>query len=123
MNETELSDRLRDLKVYYLNERFLAETIAQLKKDLNSAGLELQGKNRDADSVRSELEDLIEQLLEHGTERLFALLYRVDVPESEIKAFLHPDHRGDPKEDIAQSILDRELKKVVIRDYLEKRSK
>jgi len=122
MVKGELSKQLQDLKVHYLNERFMADTIAQLKKDLNNSGLDLQEESEDADTIRSALEDLVEQLLEHGTERLFALLYRIDIPENEIATYLAPDHSGRPSEMIAQAILDRELKKVVIRDYLATRS-
>lgn len=122
MVKGELSEQLRDLKVHYLNERSMADTVAQLKKDLNSSGLYLHEESEDADAIRTALEHLVEHLLEHSTEKLFALLYRIDLPESEIAAYLHPDHKGDPTGLIAQAILARELKKVVIRNYLTTRS-
>ena len=122
MSEGELSEQLRDLSVYYLNERFMTETIAQLIKDLNSSGLVLGTKSEEADAIRSSLEDLVGQLLEQNIEKLFALLYRIDLPESEIATYLHPDQKGDPTGSIAQAILDRELKKVVIRNYLATKS-
>ena len=121
MGGTELSEQLRDLKVHYVNERFVGETITQLKKDLNSAGLEMPEDLNAAEEVRNYLELLAAQLLEDNTERLFNLLYRIDLPESEIAAYLHPDHDGVPAVDIAQAILDREMKKVVIRNYIAER--
>lgn len=122
MVKGELSEQLRNLKVYYLNERFMVDTIAQLKKDLNSSGLDLHLESSDPADVRAALEQLVRELLEHGTERLFALLYRIDIAETKIAEFLHPDHPGDPITDIAQAMLDRELKKVIIRNYLAKRA-
>ncbi len=42
MDKGELQEQLRELKQYYLNDRFMTETVAQLQKDLQSSGLVLK---------------------------------------------------------------------------------
>lgn len=119
MDKNELQVQLQALKQYYLNERFMAETVQQLHKDLQSSGLALdEDISADPDKMLEALKQLVQVLLEESTERLFALLYRIDLSENEVSAFLHPDHKGDPATSIAQAIMDRELKKVIIRNYL-----
>ena len=122
MDKGGLQEQLRELKQYYLNDQFMAETVAQLHKDLQSSGLALQKDlSADPDLILNALEEMVRTLLEGNTERLFALLYRIDLSEKEVSAFLHPDHEEDPASAIAQAIMDRELKKVIIRNYLAKR--
>lgn len=118
----ELEEQLRDLSKYYLNERLVAATLVQLQKDMNGAGLvaELTSTTK-ATHALLQAEHLVADLLQQNTEVLFALLYRVDLPEAEVAVYLHPDFSSVPAKAIAQAILDRELKKVVIREYLSRK--
>ncbi len=119
MDKGGLQEQLRDLRQYYLNDRFMAETVTQLHRDLQSSGLALnEYPSIDPVHILNALEELVRMLLEESTERLFSLLYRIDLPENEVSAFLHPDHEKSPARAIAQAIMDRELKKVIIRNYL-----
>jgi len=122
MDKGELAEQLRELKSHYLNDQFMRETLAQLQKDLQSSGLGFQEElTPDPDQTLNALEELVRTLLEENTERLFALLYRIDLSEREVSAFLHPDQEEEPARAIAQAIMDRELKKVIIRNYLAER--
>lgn len=118
MNLPELrSDKLKPL----LNESELrAKLLLQLAKDLNSSGLNFSLTEEQAnsyDSLLSELEQLIRPLFESNSQKLYGLLYRIDVSEREIakagmelKDFSH-------SQIIAHAIIFRELKKVLIREH------
>lgn len=61
------------------------------------------------------LEEVIEHLLEHQIERLFNILYRLDVDERKVQYALLPYAEQAPAAALAQLVWEREQQKVLAR--------
>jgi hypothetical protein len=97
----------------------LKEVVAQLNKDFQLNGFEVDFTGNEQDAYR-ELSDqlipLIDQMLEHQTERFWSLVYAIDLNETKVREALF----GDDVNALARLtdlILKRELQKVVIRNH------
>ena len=93
----------------------IRETVNQIKKDFGMFDLEINfsGNEQTAyQELKAQLVPLFENLLSNQSEKVFALLYRIDVSEKLIKQV--PDSVSFA-DHIAELVLQRELLKVVLR--------
>ena len=109
-----------ELENYKKKEEIIKLTAEQIIKDFNQFGLEVSFSG----VVQYAYNELYEQLLEHvidllnrNTQKLYALLYQIDLSENKIRNIFADNPEKNLSEIITELILDRELKKVVTRIY------
>ncbi len=93
----------------------IRDTIAQIKKDLSIFDLDIvfSGNEKTAyREVKDQLIILFRDLLTRDAEKVFNLLYRIDVSENKVK---EAPSSVAFEEYIAELVLERELLKVVMR--------
>jgi|SRR5690606_20316664 len=97
------------------NKDLVSKTIEQVNKDFGDVELQLESvpvsENYFYDLV-TDLSYTIDALLEKNPEKLFSLLYRIDLPEGLAHQMLASDN---PHYNLSEIILKRELQKVVLR--------
>ena len=93
----------------------IRNTVLQLKKDLSIFDFEIQFSGNEQTAyaeLKTQLVLLFQKLLQQDSEKVFALLYRIDVSEEKVKQI----PTDTPFEEyIAHLVLEREILKVVIR--------
>ena len=91
-------------------------TIAQIQKDMN---FELN-ISANAETIYDELfaavKNSIQDQLENSPSTLFPLLYRIDISEVQLRKVLN-NLNESPIDKITQMIIERELKKVLMRKF------
>ena len=105
-------------------EKFVLLTAEQVRKDFAMFGMEVNFSgdiNFAYEELFDQLKVYIEELLSTDSERLMSLLYQIDLSEKELS-------KNDPNlqfetvpEIITHKILERELKKVLIRTYFKEK--
>ncbi len=105
-------------------EKFVLLTAEQVRKDFAMFGMEVKFSG-DVDFAYEELFNqlrvYIENLLSNNSEKLMSLLYQIDVNEKEL-AKNDPNLQFETVPDIVtHKILERELKKVLIRTYFKEK--
>jgi hypothetical protein len=119
INLSKLNTEL-ELSEYYKKQEYIRQTAAQIIKDFAEFGLEITFSG-DTDNAYQELFDQLnnhmEVILAGQFHMLFNMLYRIDLSEQAImkSEALHPDY--SKSEVISDLIIQRELKKVLIRSY------
>lgn len=112
--------QLNDLSAYQGQMDLVQQTADQVIKDLNANGEEIEFSGN-PDTAYAELKDqlipILNYLMERDHQRFFQLLYRIDLNENVIRKELLQPNEGDAADRIAHLILERELKKVVIRNH------
>ncbi|MGD1844140.1 MAG: hypothetical protein ACFB10_01965 [Salibacteraceae bacterium] len=112
--------QLSDLSAYQRRLELVQQTADQVIKDLGAHGEEVRFSGN-PDTAYQELTDqlipILNYLMEKNHQRLFQLLYRIDLSEKVIRRELLYPGEGDASQRLAHLILERELKKVVIRNY------
>jgi len=115
---------LNDLRPYYQRLDLIRETAAQIEKDFGHwmEPLRLSG---DPDAAYDELMDLLQpvlnNLLNNHYEQLLHVLYRIDIPERKLIGALKSEPEKPQEAVIAHLVIERELKKVVLRHYFRER--
>jgi hypothetical protein len=109
-----------DIELYKSNQEFVKQTVTQILKDFGMFGIDLSftGNTHMAyTEMSSQLAHQVSRLLMDDAEKLKALLYQIDL--SQDKIFTESQTHADwPLEEvIAELIIHRELKKVLIRNY------
>ena len=66
----------------------------------------------DRESLVAELAARVDYLLRHDTEKLMFYLYRLDVSEAQFADAISPDASESPARAIAESILEREARRL-----------
>ena len=109
-----------ELENYKKKEEIIRLTAAQIIKDFNQFGLEVCFSGIPAYAY----EELYKQLLLHivdllnfNTQKLYSLLYQIDLSEHKIRNIYQENPDRELSEIVTELILDRELKKVVTRIY------
>ena len=102
------------------SKEIVAETIAQIRKDLGMFGFDLssnQNQETTYDYLLTQLTKIVRRLFHEDKQKLFPILYRIDITEKDIAlaGTKLPDY--DLQEIVADQIIMRELKKVIIRRY------
>lgn len=109
-----------DIEHYKTETEVIRQTVAQVIKDFTMFGMDLQFTGNTGlayQEMFAQLTDFVAHMLEVDSHRLSALLYQVDLGENKImeSCAQHPD--WSLPEVIAELIIHRELKKVLIRNY------
>lgn len=97
------------------DKQLVRETLAQTIKDfgdLNTGFDKLSEEEISFERLVSELSPLIAVMLDEYMEKLFNVLYKIDLPERRIREAMDSDN---PSVNLSELILKRELQKVVIR--------
>ncbi|MCX6182242.1 MAG: hypothetical protein NT150_09970 [Bacteroidetes bacterium] len=112
---------LRDLSPYQKRLDIIEKTAAQVQKDFQLFNLEIafSGNPETAYSeLFQEVHHHIQYLWNKNQEALWNILYRIDLDEEKALKTLHLEE--EPTEKLSDMILQRELKKVVIREFYKK---
>ncbi len=102
------------------SKEIIIETIAQIRKDLGMYGFELDisGTEEVTYSVLlTELTTIVIKLFNEDSQKLFPILYRIDITEKDIAVAGANLPNYNLQEIVADQIIMRELKKVIIRRY------
>lgn len=105
----------------FLDKKEIIEALKrQIEKDLNMMGIDIHFEPTDGNAYTEILQQIVNQtntLFKTDTNKLFSILYRVDISEKELSlaGIDLPDY--NQAEIFAHSIIKRELKKVLIRKY------
>lgn len=108
-----------DIERYERSLDLLKEVVAQLNKDfqLNGFEVEFSGNGESAyQELTSQLVPVIDYMLENQAERFWNLLYSIDLNESKVKEALFGEDTNSIQL-LTDLILKRELQKVVIRYF------
>jgi len=112
--------QLNDLSPYYKRVEIIKDTAEQIKKDFEifSESITFSGNPKTAyDELKSQIEPVISKLMNNNYERLLSVLYRIDVNEKSISEEIYRRNDEEPSSIITDLIIERELKKVIIRNY------
>ena len=105
-------------------EKFVLLTAEQVRKDFAMFGMEVRfsGNVQFAyDELFEQLKVYIDQLISDNYEKLMSLLYQIDLSPKELTK-QDPDYQFETlSEIVTHKILERELKKVLIRTYFKEK--
>ncbi len=105
-------------------EKFVLLTAEQVRKDFAMFGMDIQfsgNMNFAYEELFEQLGVYIDKLLNSDSEKLMSLLYQIDLSEKELSENdLNIQFETIP-EIITHKILERELKKVLIRTYFKEK--
>ena len=105
-------------------EKFIFLTADQVRKDFAMFGMEVvcSGNTSFAyEELYEQLKVYIDQMLNDNYEKLMSLLYQIDLSEKELTK-KNPDYQFETvSEIVTHKILERELKKVLMRTYFKEK--
>jgi hypothetical protein len=115
-----------DIEQVKTRTEIIRQTVAQVLKDFSMFGIDIHFSGNPEMAYPELFDQLmvqIERLLEQDHSRLTALLYQIDLPENRVyEATLeHPDWSLQAV--ITELVIHRELKKVLIRNYIKNQKK
>jgi hypothetical protein len=116
---TELPVTQEHLQQFVLRLDLLKEVVAQLNKDFQLNGFEVNFTGNEQNAYRElsdQLMPVIDYMLEYQTERFWSLLYGIDLNESKVREALFGED-VNTLQLLTDLILKRELQKVVIRNH------
>ncbi|NOQ26934.1 MAG: hypothetical protein GQ564_16355 [Bacteroidales bacterium] len=105
-------------------EKFVLLTAEQVRKDFAMFGMEVQfsgNVNFAYNELFDQLKVFIDKLLSEDSEKLMSLLYQIDLSEKELSKKVHNVEFETIPEIITHKILERELKKVLLRAYFKEK--
>lgn len=105
-------------------EKFVLLTAQQIKKDFAMFGMQVDFSGNVNFAYQELFEQLnvhVESLLSNNYEKLKALLYQIDLSEKELSKTDSEIQFSSISELITHKILERELKKVLIREYFKEK--
>jgi hypothetical protein len=111
---------LNDLSIYHQKIDLIKATAAQIQKDFSLFDQEISfsGKTEAAyDELNNQIVLIVDRFLEINSSNFFALLYAIDIDENQLKRVLFSDEFESPAAEISRMIIERELKKVIIRNH------
>ncbi len=109
-----------DISPYLNRLEMLQQTADQLIKDFGMFGLEIKfsGNNYNAyEELFNQVEPHIDQMLTNNRQKFMAVLYRIDLSDTQIQQATKENPTDLYSHLITDLILKRELQKVVIRNY------
>lgn len=112
-----------DLLKYSSDADIVRKTALQVIKDFSQFGFEVvfpENMNIAYEELFDQLLPKIKDLLGSDTSRLYSLLYYIDLNENNIKHGLKAMTDNPLEEVITHLLLERELKKVITREYFKK---
>ena len=117
---------LSQLLTFHNQLNIIQETADQTIKDFDAFGYEIifSGKEESAyEELFKQLSPLIESLINNNYKKLMNVLYRIDVAEDVINQELKNNNPSEFAAIITEIVLERELKKVVTRNYYKHQQK
>jgi hypothetical protein len=123
MNDLRVTEE--DLAGYRNNKDIIGKTALQVIKDFGIYGYEIILPTDLCfayDDLFAQLSPIIHELLNINISRLYSLLYAIDIGENKIKHSLNEMDNIPPHEIITHLILNRELLKVLTREYFRRKS-
>lgn len=96
------------------------ELIGQIVKDFGMFGEAIQFTENTEESyfiLFGQLETFLRKTYSHQTEKLYPILYRIDILEKDIKKAINSPFLDDFIKEITELIILKELQKVIIRRY------
>lgn len=109
-----------ELENYKKKEEIIRLTAEQIIKDFNQFGLDVSFSG----ITQYAYDELFDQLLAHvielintNTQKLYSLLYQIDLSENKIRNIYGDNPERNLTEIVTELIIDRELKKVATRIY------
>jgi hypothetical protein len=109
---------MTDLTPYLNRPDILNDTAKQVIKDFGMQGMEINFSGNTGNTyveLFSQILPIIEKLIIDNTEKFYALLYRIDISEVQVKKAVEKATDKSFSEIVTDLILKRELLKVVIR--------
>jgi hypothetical protein len=116
--ELVLSDN--ELRKQRDDEKIVRETAAQVMKDFAMFGMEVvfpENIHWAYDELFDQLNSHVARLLDTNDKMLLSLLYQIDVSEKSIQKRAQENTANKLSQTITDLILERELKKVITRNY------
>ena len=111
---------LSNLEPHYINVEFLIQTASQIIKDFEQQGHEIIFSGN-PDTAYSELfiqvKPILLRLSQNNHSQFLNLLYRIDLDEKEIANHKSKIQETEYFDKLTDAVLQRELKKVIIRNY------
>jgi SPX domain protein involved in polyphosphate accumulation len=98
----------------------IQELIGQIVKDFGMFGEVIHFTENTEESyfiLFNQLESFLRKTYAHQTEKLYPILYRIDILEKDIKKAINSPNSGEFMKDITELIILKELQKVIIRKY------
>jgi hypothetical protein len=98
----------------------ILELIGQIKKDFGMFGEEIVFSENTEDSYQklfTQLDNFLSIKFSNQTEKLYPILYRIDISEKDIKKAINQPNNTDFIGTITELIILKELQKVIIRRY------
>ena len=105
---------------YYNKTAIIKATALQVQKDFEVYNYEINLNEQKFDPFKSlikQTQPLVEDLLKHNPEKFFATLYRIDLKESTVNAFINVEQTQNNIYTLTVAILKREMEKVLIRKW------
>ena len=112
-----------DLEKYKSNEDIVRKTGLQVRKDFAQFGFEIEIPDNlhfAYNNLFDQLAPLIEKLLDKSISKLYSMLYCIDLNETKIQEGISEMSYLKVHDAITHLILERELKKVITREYFSK---
>ena len=109
--------QLSNLEIYHQKVELMKATADQIIKDFALVGhtIKISGKSAKAyGELYDQVEKIIYRLITSDFNQLMNVLYRIDIDEKQLKLHLASTHE-DSSELLAKLVIERELKKVVLR--------
>ena len=106
------------IEPYLNNAEILQKTAEQIQKDFAFFDLTIQFKQNSTSAyslIYQEVVLQIKKLLEANSQKIFSLLYRIDISEAQLKTELQKHKEQTTEEIITLLIIKRCLQKVVLR--------
>ncbi len=118
--------QLSQLHTFHNQLNIIQETADQIIKDFDAFGYKIifSGKEKVAyEELFMQITPLIESLNNNNYKKLMNVLYRIDVPEEAINLKLKNSNSREFAAIITEIVLERELKKVITRNYYKHQQK
>jgi hypothetical protein len=111
-----------ELQAYYRRADLINQTAQQIIKDFDWYGMEIKFSGHSENAYHELFEQInpaIEKLLGTNSEKLMEVLYRIDVNEKKVTSLSERESEGKRRvsELLTELIIQRELQKVVTRNY------
>lgn len=95
-----------------MENQFVQETYQLIKKDF---GLDSTDQIDLEEQLLAVLTPIVHQMLNRDFERLLQICYRIDLGENQLKDILHHSNPESMAMELAQAIIQRQMKKIEIR--------
>jgi len=110
-----------DLTVYHGRTDLIRKTAAQIEKDFGMFGEKVVFSGREQTAyaeLKEQIIAIVSGLYQSNEARLWNILYHIDVSEARVAEVIHLfEEKEDVYERLSHLIIERELKKVVIKDF------